>query len=409
MRDIPWIRCAATIAVFAASPARVRAQAPFTRPTLTDVVSYALRENPDLITARLRVDSARAEQRIARSVPNPTFSTIPGNPFQYSVNEPIDIGPNRLYRNRAARQGTTAARLDTDDARRQVVFSLRQAFFDLLLAEAIRDVSRQQRDITRRLLAADSLRLRSGDIAKRDVSTTELQLAHSDATFARAEAGARAARMNLQVLMGVPRPDTGFRVNGSLDYRPATLPFDSLQELAVARRSDIAAAAVRIEQSRALRSLASANLIPVPGANVVYQAGQPFASGSNYALGLSFSLPVFYWFSGERQRANAGLQSAVVARDRTVVQTRADVATAAANYLAARELAKRYASGLLAKAQASLDMQRFAYEHGNASLLDLLNAINAFGDTQTDYFISLHDYWVAIYAIDRAVGSDVVP
>lgn len=378
------------------------------RPTMAEVVTYALRLNPDLTTARLQIDSANAERRIARALPNPTFTVAPGSPFQYSINQPVDIGPNRLFRMRAANQGTAAVRLDAQNAVRQVVFSVRQGFLDLLLADAVRDVVFAQDTIVRRLLQGDSLRFLEGDLAERDLNTTELQSAHADATLARADAAARASRISLQLLMGVIHPDTSFRVSGTLAYRRLELPLDSLRDLAVAERPDIAAASERVDQSRSLRSLASSLLFPVPGLAAVYQR-EPFQTGSRYAVGVSFSLPLLYGFRGERERAAAGLQAAEVSRQRTVAAAEGDIVAATDNFRAVRTLAARYASGLLDKSRATLEMQRFAYEHGNASLLELLNAINAFGDTQTDYLTAVHDYWVAAYAIDRAVARDIVP
>lgn len=384
----------------------LEAQSPV-RPTLSEVVAYTLRSNPDLVTARLQIDSARGEQRIARALPNPTFSVTPGSPFQYSVNQPIDLGPGRVYRTRAAGYGANAVRLDVQNATRQVVFAARQAFLDLQLAEAVRDIAFQQDTIMRHLLQTDSVRFRAGDLAQRDLNTTELQYVHAEASFARADAAARGARIALQVLMGVPHPDTTFRVSGALGFRPLTFPEDSLRGIALTERPDVAAARVREEQSRSIRSLANSLLLPVPGLAAVYQQ-TPFDSGKNYAFGLSMTVPVLYWFGGERQKAAAGARSAEVASQRTATLAEGDVVAAADNFRAATTLAARYASGLLDKARATLEMQRYAYEHGSASLLELLSSIVAFGDTQTDYYTALHDYWVAAYAIDRAVGRDLV-
>src|SRR2546428_12936408 len=69
---------------------RAGAQAP---PTLPQVLDVALHRNPDILQARLRVDSAHGERRIAGALPNPTYFGIPGNPYQYSVALPIDLTP----------------------------------------------------------------------------------------------------------------------------------------------------------------------------------------------------------------------------------------------------------------------------------------------------------------------------
>ncbi len=378
-------------------------------PTLGEVVAYALQWNPDVVTARLQVDSARGDRRIARSFPNPTVSTIPGNPFQYSLTQPIDIGPDRLFRSRAAGEGLLATRYVLEDVTRQVMFNVRQGYFDLLLAESLRDIAAEERDIFAQLLIADSVRLANGDMPPRDFVTSELNFAHADAALSRANAAARAARLNMQLLMGVRHPDTAFRVAGALGYRRLSIPLDSLSAIAYAARPDIAAAREHLVQSRSLRSLANSLIIPVPGVAAVYQPGTPFASGKDYAFGFSFTVPILYAFGGERQRARAGVASAAVNAERVQSQVQSDVTQAADNFRAAQAFAERYSSGLLSKASAALEMQRFAYRNGAASLLELLNAIRTDADIRTDYYTALHDYWVAAYALDRAAGQDLVP
>ncbi len=376
--------------------------------TLDQVMAVALRQNPDVIAARLRVDSARAEQTIARALPNPTYLGIPGNPYQYSVAVPIDLSPERLYRTRAAGQGRDAVELGRRDMVRQVGFNVRQAFYDLLLADAQRQIALEQRDIFRQLLSADSVRLRAGDLPQRDLVKSELELARAEAALTRATAGIRAARLALQSLMGVVQPDTGFTIVGALQSAPElTTSLDSLLPLALANRPDIAAAREQVDQSRSLKSLATASVFPVPVVSVVYQH-TPFESGLRYAFGVALPVPLFYWNGGERQRANAGLATAEVAVQRTRVQIEADVAVALGNFRAAQVLAERYQGGLLDKSAAALETSRFAYRQGAASLLELLDAIRTYGDTRSEYYGTIHDYWVAAYALTRAVGAEVV-
>jgi len=384
---------------------RAGAQSP---PTLRQVLDVALQRNPDILQARLRVDSAHGERRIAGALPNPTYLGIPGNPYQYSVALPIDLTPERLYRTRAARQAEGAAEFARRDVSRQVSFNVRQAFYDLLLADAQRQIAAEQRDIFQQLLTADSVRLRAGDLPERDLVKGELEFARAEASLTRAEATARAARIAVQALMGVSDPDTGFTVAGRLQSAPElTVPVDSLLALALANRPDVAAARQQADQSRSLKALATASLFPVPDVSVVYQ-NTPFESGLHYAFGIALPVPLFYWNGGERQRASADLSAAEVAVQRTRVQIEADVAVAAANFRSVRVLAERYQSGLLEKSAAVLETTRFAYQQGAGSLLELLDAIRTYGDTRSEYYGAVHDYWVAAYALSRAVGADVV-
>src|ERR1017187_2291509 len=130
--------------------------------TLEQVLAQALQGNPDIRLARLRADSARAEVRIARSYANPDLSIAPNNPWQYSVAAPLDVGPQRTYRVRTANDGALAAVHDVRDAERLVRFAIRASFYDLILADTMRAITREQHDIFRDLLAADSARVHAG-------------------------------------------------------------------------------------------------------------------------------------------------------------------------------------------------------------------------------------------------------
>lgn len=39
----------------------------------------------------------------------------------------------------------------------------------------------------------------------------------------------------------------------------------------------------------------------------------------------------------------------------------------------------------------------------------LLDAIREYPDTRAEYYGAVHDYWVSLYAVDRAAGQDLVP
>lgn len=377
--------------------------------TLEKAIAAALVRNPDVVLAELRVDSAKGERSIAAGIPNPSFTIIPGVPTQYAAQAPIDIGPARHYRVRASGQGRSATVLDFRDTQRQVVFNVRQAFYDLLLADSLRGLAREQVVIFRQLLAADSARLRAGSIAEREVVSTRLQLAHADAGAARADASVRAARLTLQQLMGIVQPDTGLQVVGGLTFRVVPVVADSLLPRAFANRPDLAAASMRVDQSESLRGLARANLIPVPNAGVSYQPAAPFPTGSHYAPTVGFNVPLFYLFRGERERAAAGLRSARTNAERTRTQIRVDVTVALDGYTSSRMLAERYAGSLLAEAAGALDAARYGYAKGATSLLDLLEAIRSYGDTRTDYLTAVHDYWLSVFALSRATGVELAP
>jgi len=324
------------------------------------------------------------------------------------------VTPLRFLRTRAAGRGADAARSDVADVVRQVSFAVRQAFHDLMLAERQRELASERREIFRQLLTADSARLRSGDIAPRDVTRAEVEYARAEADLLRADAQLHAARLTLQLLMGVAAPDTGFAVTGELAYRPVAIPVESLSAVAASLRPDVRAAQERVAQSEALSTLAGRLWIPLPQVTFSHSSGpfdrgELFSNGTANAVGFGFTMPFLYWNGGERERSRAGLQQAQVASRRVQAQVATDLAMALDAYRSARGLAERYEGGLLAQADSALEMARYAYRAGTASLIDLLDAIRTYADTRADYNIAVHDYWVAVYGLDRAVGKDLLP
>jgi len=126
-------------------------------------------------------------------------------------------------------------------------------------------------------------------------------------------------------------------------------------------------------------------------------------------LGVGLQLPLFYWNGGERARAAAVQGSAAANAEKVRIQVQNDLAVALDRFHAAQSLAERYESGLLQKARTALDQSRYAYQAGAASLLDLLDAIRTFSDSESDYLHSLRDYWVAVATLSAAAGRELTP
>jgi cobalt-zinc-cadmium efflux system outer membrane protein len=380
--------------------------------TLDSALKAATSRNPDVRTARARLDSARAEVRIARSYANPTVTVAPQAPYQYSLAAPLDIGPQRYYRVAGAHAGVAATAADGRDALRDIRFQVRQSFYDALLAKSLFDIARSEQGIFRALLAADSARVRAGDAPERVLAKSEIELAKADAAASRAAADLRATRMALQQLMGVARPDTAFRMSGTMALAPLTAfeatTTDSLVAAALHARPDVDAARKRVDASVAALSLANALFIPVPQLALVQQRDDPFPNGQHYALGVGATVPVWNWFGGERSKASASLEQSRIEEERTRTRVIAEVTGALDQFRAAALLARRLDEGTIAKARRALETARYAYSAGAISYVELLDAIRSDGQLRADAATAAHDYWVSAALVVRALGRETV-
>ena len=308
------------------------------------------------------------------------------------------MGPQRTYRVRTANDGVAAAGHDVRDTERQVRFAVRSAFYDLILADTMRAITREQHDIFRDLLAADSARVRAGDAPERNLVKSELELAKADAGLAQADAAVRAARLALQAAMGIARPDTGFAVRGTLAARPlpglTALADDSI----IASRADVRAAQARTRASEDSRRFATSLLVPVPGLMLVQQRDEPFPNGQHYAVGITAQLPVWNWFSGERERADASVRQSYVAEERVRVQAFAEVVAAVDQFHAAEQLARKLDATLLEKARTAFENRALCVCCRRDCVHRLARCRSHVRRDRADAATAGHDYWVSAYA-----------
>ena len=402
------VRCCLYILWGALLPLALQGQATSSRAatglTLDAAVDSALKHNWDVRTSIAVGDSARAETRIARAYPNPTVSAIPNTPFQYAATLPIDVGPQRVFRTRVSDLGARAARSDIQESARQVVLAVRRAFYDVLLADAKREVVAARRGIMAQLVAADSARVRVGELPARALTRSQVELLRTETDLARAGIDAQSSRLVLQGLMGVVAADTALVVNGELRFRDLSFDTGGDVRAALARRPDIESSRIRDSQSVAAQKAARSLVLPVPQVTYVRQFNGPFDSGHYYAFGLGFELPVLNRYGGQKARADAAHEAAGVARRRIEAQATREIQSTMVEFLAQRALVLRYEAGVITKMEEGVAAARYAYARGATSLLEVLDALRTQQDATIEYRTALHDYWVAAYSVEAANG-----
>jgi len=372
--------------------------------TLDAAVDSALRHNWDLRMVTAASDSARAETRIARALPNPTVAAVPNTPFQYTATLPVDLGPQRTYRTTASDLGARAARSDIREGTRQVVLSIRRAFSDVLLADARRDIVSSRRDIMALLVAADSARVRVGELPARSLTRSQVELLRTETDLARAGIEAQSTRLALQGLMGVTEADTALVVLGDLDFRD--LSFENAVDAGsvLARRPDVESSRLRESQSEVAQKAARSLVLPVPQLTYVRQFNGPFDSRHYYAFGLGVEVPILNRYGGQRDRADAAHEAASVARRRLEAQVARELQAAMVEFLAQRALVLRYQSGVINRMAQGVEAARYAYSRGATSLLEVLDALRTQQDIMIEYRTALHDFWVAAYTLEAVRG-----
>ena len=386
----------------------------------------------DLLVAEANVRAASGDLSIAGSLPNPSLSLSAGKNFRCAASQDCTgvsysaslfdnnlisnlVTGKRGLRKDVAQAAFEAARRSKDDAQRTLEFQLKQAYFQALLAEAQLQVAKDTYESNLRTRQVNEKRFQLGGMNEADLAT--IQVAELEAEQAQDLAGQslRAAKVAVAFLLGfrtlvpdyqIDSQELDFAVPGKL----ATASRETLLEQALKQRPDIAAFNQQLQRADAALRLSHRNVFPDIGLGVTWSAngiGDSNISPPNGSINLSFTPPLFYFQSGEIRRAEADLVTQQILRQKAEAQTVADVETAWGQLVATRKLVERMEKSLLERAQKARDLIKFQYEHGAASLLDLLNAQRTYTAIRAEHAQDLANYWTALSLLEQATAQEL--
>ena len=306
----------------------------------------ALYFNPTLDLARARLARADAAVVTAGGRPNPTLGISPGIPSPYLLTldfaVPIETAGKRGCRVQSARNLDQAAQFDLADSAWTVLSGVRLALLNYLLAsrslELIRSeehVRADQVNILERIFAA-------GEITRLDLDLARIELSKTEVAMRAAEGQTAETRAVLAAAVGIPV--AGLReaqfVWSDLEMPPSPeslFPME-IQRDAVLNRLDVRRSLAQYAAAESDLQLEIAKQYPDIniGPGYAYEETHSF-----FTVGLSTSIPLFNRNQGPIAEAEARRKEAAAVFLQTQAQVIAKSERARAAYTAAlRELAE---------------------------------------------------------------------
>jgi cobalt-zinc-cadmium efflux system outer membrane protein len=403
------------LAVSSMSHAQASPPAPL---TLAQVLDIARAKNPTLLSAQRHVMATEASEITARLRQNPTFTlsgantTLPANnpssPYTYvgNVSRLFERGHKRRWRMAVAGATTDVTQSQYNDQVRQTVLQVKDAFSNMLAAQAALKVAQDNLDSYRKTVELSKSRLDSGDISRTDFERIDLQLAEFESDYDGAKLDLTQAGDALQLLMGIEKPSHDFAITGSLQPPAITATLPELEQKALAARPDYLAAQQSVTLANANVKLAAADSTVDPTLGGEYER-----LGVYNSAGFQISVPlrIFDRNQGERQRTRLEAQSAQLAEVAARNQVISDVDQAWAAYSAALALAKRYNTHYVTESEHVRDNLEFSYRHGGATLLDYLDALRDYRQIHLDALAANQQVWLSIHQLSYAAATEVAP
>ncbi|NTV09614.1 MAG: TolC family protein [Zoogloea sp.] len=386
---------------------------------LADAEARALARNRDIQLARRNLESAAAGIDIAGARPNATLSLSgtsidPRHGLSGSIGEkridsvidieqPIERGGKRELRLAQADALLSAARADLADATRQQLLAVRLAYFDLMQAQARESFLRETAELLATTVDKTALRVKAGDLSPTDLERVRVDQLRAVSDLQQAHRDTRRARGTLAQLLAMEADAERLRAVGEwpqpADFTPPARPPADVV------RPDVAAAQARLEAARQSRTLAERLQTRDVTVGAQFEHDPPVGRA---LVGFGISIPLFngYDYRGEIRRAYTDLSSAEEQLGRVASTAGEEAARLASEAAEAAQRARDYNEHALPAARKAAQGVEFAYSHGAAGVLELLDARRTLRATELDAIGAEADYARARAGLAAALNQD---
>lgn len=388
--------------------------------TIDQAIELAKRNNPSLQATRIGIQQNKAQEITANLRPNPVLSLdaqyLPlFSPDQFSntyidetaqfdagVGYLFERGKKRQHRLRAAKDQTSVTESQVADAERALVANVADQFVAVLLAKSNYEFAVQLLQSYRQTVKISQEQHAAGAMSKADLLKIQLQTLQLQTDLSIARIASVQALALLRQYLGFDSVPPDFDVAGSLGYEPSPLRLEDLQARALGLRPDLQASQRAITAADSQAALAKANGKQDFNLSFDYTHLNSSNLGAFY---FNIPLPVFNRNQGEIARTQYAMTQARFVEKAAEQQVLTEVKNAFEAVRNSEDVIRLYNDGYQQQAQQSLDITKFSYEHGAASLLDFLDAERSYRATELSYRQALASYMSALEQLRQAVGT----
>ncbi len=330
--------------------------------TLTDCITLAIRQNPDVLIAAKRVEGARAAVTQAKAGIFPTVQSsgyyqkreqglasqgnldVTRRTDDYNVDVRVtqNLFSSGAVRARiaVAKLAERSAALDYQAQLETTILAVRIAFYQTLYAEGVIGVSQQALDLLGAQLKDQQDRLSAGSVSQINVNRAQVALANEQPALNEARYNLHAAYVTLAQVLAIqyasgdaPAP---FHIRGELVYRSTKYSLDDCLRRAENQRPEIASRQLDLDSLGHQLTVDKSTTRPRLDAFAAYDIYSETStlaqddSFNGYTIGVNASWQIFDGFAtlGRVRATRARIGGAAASLTAIRQQVQADVRTA---------------------------------------------------------------------------------
>ena len=402
---IRWI----TVSVFLLMPALIHAQSS----TITLEKAVALFEENSLQQELAKLDALRKKGEATRykSYLNPEISvfreqlnagTLDYQETTYQISQPIELLGQPFLRSRSASRTKEAAELTYDYNRQQLINRVKWLYAEYWYLKNKVEIYDEA------VAAIQEIRQAAAD-RKEEGTVSGLELQRFNVALSRYRKDRDEVRINLQqtgsklraLIFTEPQPTGAFNVQDTLRIRPPAAEKAVLIQQALQERTDYEALNKLTEASDLQLKVEKRDRLPDLNVDFGYKNQSDGSEG--FVIGGSIKVPIFNQNSGNVTIARAEARSRQTSAQLKQLQIRNEVETA---YQRVQLLMEQWQSSQGQSIKPSfLETARFSYSEGAYSLVELLDALQAYVEGRSITYETISAYNQALYELDLVSGG----
>lgn len=383
--------------------------------TLESAPAYAVRHNPALAAARLRIDEARGRLNQAGRLANPEVELelnrnlrAPEGTVSVALMQRFPLTARLRLEKNVSRAELAAAEAEVRNAERKLTAEVRTAVVKLLGISGQKALREKQVGNSRDLAEFLRKRVEVGESSLVDASLVDLEVQQLGTEVMQLQVERSNLLGDLRPLLGIP--------SGDVPVFEGTLPAiggTPGQGVVVAARPDYAAAQRTAEAARQSVLVARSQTWQDVGVglNVSEQRMEDAPEGfqRDTFLGLRFSLPLPIWNrnTGRIQEATAAAARAEKEVDALALTINAEARAARDAMATLAKLVQSLDADLLPKASQIEEQLRQSYSTGQTPLTDVLRARDRHLLIERQRVDAVRDYHLARVRYEAAIGGGV--
>jgi len=336
--------------------------------------------NPRLRVGVTRTAAAVGQLRTARAHINPEFGFLAGRQWDqlpgartfninaYTYSQPLELGNLRSTRIETARRGLESSELALAETRLAILTNVQQSFYQVLRRDGEIAIADETLRLVQDLRDRIRVRVEVGEVGRLELIRAEAEVASARTIAANARIQRVSALAGFRAAVGGDLAAT-LEPAGALGAAAAPPPLDVLKKEVLERHPALGYFRSEMRRAESQLSYERAQRRPQPALKAEIDLSNP-----SYRFGFALPLPMWNRREGEIETASALVNEARYLLSARSIELVAMLESAYGRYQVSAQEVAALEQGLMREADEAVRAAVMAYQLGERSILDVLDA-----------------------------------